>query len=146
MPVTDTLVAGVDSSTQSCKVVIREAATGTLVRSGRASHPDGTVPYFVGERTPNLPGATASLHGMTPLTTSRPHLARAAIEGMLCALADGLAAVELIGVPVRRLLLTGGAAQNPAVRLAAAQVFGRDIAVPEPGEYVAAGAAMTRPG
>src|SRR5690606_8219879 len=37
-----TLVAGIDSSTQSCKVVVRDAATGALVRSGRASHPDGT--------------------------------------------------------------------------------------------------------
>ena len=36
------LVAGVDSSTQSCKVVVRDAATGELVRSGRADHPDGT--------------------------------------------------------------------------------------------------------
>src|SRR6187200_2199984 len=36
------LVAGVDSSTQSCKVVIRDAATGAPVRTGRASHPDGT--------------------------------------------------------------------------------------------------------
>jgi len=37
-----TLVAGVDSSTQSCKVVIRDADTGALVREGRATHPDGT--------------------------------------------------------------------------------------------------------
>ncbi|MFD9700245.1 xylulokinase [Lentzea sp. NPDC059081] len=37
-----TLVAGVDSSTQSCKVVVRDADTGELVREGRASHPDGT--------------------------------------------------------------------------------------------------------
>ncbi len=37
-----TLVAGVDSSTQSCKVVIRDAETGALVREGRAAHPDGT--------------------------------------------------------------------------------------------------------
>ncbi|MEV4067022.1 FGGY family carbohydrate kinase, partial [Nonomuraea dietziae] len=37
-----TLVAGVDSSTQNCKVVIREVATGGLVRSGRAGHPQGT--------------------------------------------------------------------------------------------------------
>ena len=37
-----TLVAGVDSSTQSCKVVIRDAETGALVRAGRAPHPDGT--------------------------------------------------------------------------------------------------------
>ncbi|HYX94337.1 MAG TPA: FGGY family carbohydrate kinase, partial [Geodermatophilus sp.] len=37
-----TLVAGVDSSTQSCKVVVRDAETGALVREGRAPHPDGT--------------------------------------------------------------------------------------------------------
>ncbi|MBU3704812.1 MAG: hypothetical protein FGM42_10660 [Ilumatobacteraceae bacterium] len=37
-----TLVAGVDSSTQSCKVVIRDAETGALVRHGSAPHPDGT--------------------------------------------------------------------------------------------------------
>src|SRR6478735_10155766 len=36
------LVMGVDSSTQSCKVVIVDAATQTVVRQGRASHPDGT--------------------------------------------------------------------------------------------------------
>ena len=36
------LVAGVDSSTQSCKVVVRDAVTGELVRQGRAAHPDGT--------------------------------------------------------------------------------------------------------
>ena len=37
-----TLVAGVDSSTQSCKIVIRDAADGALVRQARAAHPDGT--------------------------------------------------------------------------------------------------------
>ena len=37
-----TLVAGVDSSTQSCKIVIRDAADGALVREARAAHPDGT--------------------------------------------------------------------------------------------------------
>src|SRR3954470_23283721 len=36
------LVAGIDSSTQACKVVIRDAASGALIRSGRAAHPDGT--------------------------------------------------------------------------------------------------------
>src|SRR4051794_3583497 len=37
-----TLVAGVDSSTQSCKVVVRDAENGALVREGRAPHPEGT--------------------------------------------------------------------------------------------------------
>jgi len=36
------LIAGVDSSTQSVKIVIRAADTGELVREGRAPHPDGT--------------------------------------------------------------------------------------------------------
>ena len=37
-----TLVAGIDSSTQSCKVVVQDSSTGELVREGRAPHPDGT--------------------------------------------------------------------------------------------------------
>ena len=37
-----TLVAGIDSSTQSCKVVVRDTDTGALVREGRATHPAGT--------------------------------------------------------------------------------------------------------
>ena len=37
-----TLVAGIDSSTQSCKVVVRDADTGALVRHGAAAHPPGT--------------------------------------------------------------------------------------------------------
>lgn len=37
-----TLVAGIDSSTQSCKVAICDAGTGTVVRSAAAPHPDGT--------------------------------------------------------------------------------------------------------
>jgi xylulokinase len=37
-----TLVAGVDSSTQSTKVVVCDAGTGEVVREGRAVHPDAT--------------------------------------------------------------------------------------------------------
>ncbi|GAB3924994.1 xylulokinase [Microlunatus endophyticus] len=37
-----TLVAGVDSSTQSVKVVVCDVETGRIVRSARAPHPDGT--------------------------------------------------------------------------------------------------------
>ena len=98
-------------------------------------------PYFEGERTPNLPNATATLFGMTIGSTTRPNLARAAIEGMLSALADGLAALQANGVVAERILLVGGAAQNPAVQAIAAQVFEVPVVIPTPGEYVAAGAA-----
>lgn len=36
------LVAGVDTSTQSCKVVVVDADSGRIVRQGSAKHPDGT--------------------------------------------------------------------------------------------------------
>ena len=105
---------------------------------------DGLVlqPYFEGERTPNLPDATATLFGMTLASTTRENLARAAVEGMLCALADGLDAVRSLGVAARRILLIGGAAQNAAVSTIAAQVFDVPVVVPDPGEYVALGAAV----
>jgi len=99
-------------------------------------------PWFEGERTPNLPDATATLFGMTLAATTRENLARASIEGMLCGLADGLDAVRAQGVVAERLLLIGGAAQNPAVAAIAAQVFDAPVEVPEPGEYVALGAAV----
>lgn len=104
---------------------------------------DGLVlhPYFEGERTPNLPDATATLTGLTLASTTRENLARAAIEGMLCGLADGLDAITGLGVPAERILLIGGAARSAAVGPVAAQVFGVPVVIPEPGEYVALGAA-----
>jgi xylulokinase len=99
-------------------------------------------PYFEGERTPNLPDSTASLFGMTLTSTTRENLARAAIEGLLCGLADGFEAVRAQGVEARRILIVGGAAQNPAVQRIAAQVFDVPVVIPTPGEYVAAGAAV----
>ncbi|GGE98135.1 xylulokinase [Mycetocola zhadangensis] len=104
---------------------------------------DGLVlqPYFEGERTPNRPDATATLFGMTLGSTTRPNLARAAIEGLLCGLADGLDAVRGKGVEARRILIIGGAAQNPAVQQIAAQVFDVPVVIPTPDEYVAAGTA-----
>ncbi|KJC64020.1 xylulokinase [Agreia bicolorata] len=98
-------------------------------------------PYFEGERTPNLPDATATLFGMTLASTTREGLARAAIEGLLCGLADGVAAVTTLGVQAERLLIIGGAALNPAVQAIAAQVFELPVSIPTPGEYVADGAA-----
>lgn len=100
------------------------------------------LPYFAGERTPNLPDATASLHGLTLGNTTRSNLARAGIEGMLCGLEAGLEALRAVGVRERRVLLIGGAAQNSAVQEVAAQVFDAAITVPAPGEYVADGAAV----
>jgi xylulokinase len=99
------------------------------------------VPYFDGERTPNLPDATGSLHGITRANYTPANLALAAVEGVVCSLADGLAALQQQGVEARRIILVGGGAQSAAVQSAAARLLGISITVPRPGEYVADGAA-----
>jgi xylulokinase len=99
------------------------------------------VPYLEGERTPNRPDATGALHGMTLETCSPGYLARAAVEGLLCGLADGLDALLAQGVRADRIVLVGGGARSEAVRRIAPAILGRPVTVPEPGEYVADGAA-----
>ncbi|WP_214109662.1 xylulokinase [Acrocarpospora catenulata] len=96
------------------------------------------VPYLEGERTPNRPDATGSVHGLRLGNATPAHLARAAVEGMLCGLADAL---DALGLRPNRVLLIGGGARSEAVRRIAPAVFGCAVQVPEPGEYVADGAA-----
>ena len=111
------------------------------LRASPGAHGLTLLPYFEGERTPNLPDATASLSGMTLASTTRENLARAAVEGMLRGLGAGLDALRDLGVPLERALLIGGGAQSEAVRRIAPEILGLPVDVPEPGEYVALGAA-----
>ncbi|WP_026545148.1 xylulokinase [Arthrobacter sp. 35/47] len=104
------------------------------------------VPYFSGERTPNLPDATGSLHGLTLHNYTPANVARAAVEGVACSLADGLKALTDVGVVARRIILVGGGARSEALRRTVGTVFGLPVSVPEPGEYVADGAARQAAG
>lgn len=99
------------------------------------------VPYLEGERTPNEPDATGAVHGWTLATSTPSHLARAAVEGLLCGLADGVDALLAHDVPVERVVLIGGGARSAAVAEIAPIVLGRPVLVPPEGEHVAAGAA-----
>jgi xylulokinase len=99
------------------------------------------VPYLEGERTPNRPNASGAVHGLRLNTSTPAHLARAAVEGLLCGLADGLDALVAQGARVRRVLLVGGGARSEAICRIAPAVLGYPVLVPPPGEYVADGAA-----
>ena len=99
------------------------------------------LPYFEGERTPNRPSATGVFSGMNIANSNPADIARAMIEGMLSGLADAVAALVDLGVDIKRVLIIGGAAKNPAVGQIASALFGRPVLIPPAGEYVADGAA-----
>jgi xylulokinase len=100
------------------------------------------IPYLDGERTPNLPDARGSLHGLTRENMTAENLARSAIEGMFGGLVEAVQALESVGVVAQRVILIGGAAANSAVSAVAATMFNVPIEVPPEGEYVADGAAV----
>ncbi|MCH1866281.1 FGGY family carbohydrate kinase [Nocardioides sp. CFH 31398] len=98
-------------------------------------------PYYGGERTPNRPGATGTWTGLRP-TTTRADLARAAVEALLCSLAEAVdRLVAETGQQPRRVLMVGGATRSPAVRALAPAFLGHPVVLPPAGEYVARGAA-----
>ena len=101
------------------------------------------LPFLDGERTPNLPTAKGSMHGLTRNNLTPANFARACIEGMLCSLAEASDVITNFGkgtVP-NRVVLIGGAAASKAVQEIAATLFKVPIHIPPAAEYVADGAA-----
>lgn len=100
------------------------------------------VPYLDGERSPNLPDARGSLHGLRTVTT-RACFARAAVEGVLCGLLEGGEILARCGVERNgRLILTGGAARSRSYRQVLADLTGRTVLISPTTETAAAGAAV----
>jgi len=101
------------------------------------------VPYFDGERAPNRPGATGLLTGLRS-DVEREQLARAAFEGVVCGLLEGLDRLFDLAPPAAegRTFLVGGGARSSAYRQAVADLSGRDVTVPGETEHVAAGACV----
>ena len=104
---------------------------------------DGLVllPYF--DKASNLSQLRTSgiVQGLTEANSTSAHIARAAVEGTLCSLAESLQALLLHGVRPERLLLVGGAARSEAVRQIAPTVFGQPVIILGSEELGACGAA-----
>ncbi len=99
------------------------------------------LPYLEGERTPALPDAQGELVGLTLQNMTPTNIARATIEGVLWSLAYGVQTLREQTGSIRRITLTGGAAQSAAVQAIAPAVFGLPVTVTEEFEAVAVGAA-----
>ena len=99
------------------------------------------LPYLDGERTPDRPSATGVLAGIRS-DVGRGQLARAAVEGVICGLLDGLDALAAFAPADGRLILVGGGARSQAYRHVLADLSGRAVLVPRGEEQVATGACV----
>lgn len=124
---------GVDHERLDALALAAPAGAGGLV----------LVPYLDGERTPNRPGATGTIVGLRS-DVSREQLARAAVEGVVCGLLEGLDALRGAGVACDdgRLFLVGGGARSAAYRKVLASLAQRPVIVPAAAELVALGACV----
>ena len=102
------------------------------------------LPYFDGERTPNLPLASGTIRGLRHATTPQQIL-MAAYEGAVTSLLvafDAIAAAVGGLDPEAPLMLIGGGARGRTWREVVGRLTGRAIAIPDAGELVAIGAAV----
>ncbi len=99
------------------------------------------LPYFDGERTPNRPDARGLVAGLRS-DVRREHLARAAVEGVVCGLLDGLDALRPFVDDVKRVVMIGGGARSLAYRQVLADLCELPVVVADAEQAVATGACV----
>ncbi|MGI9252772.1 MAG: FGGY-family carbohydrate kinase, partial [Thermomicrobiales bacterium] len=100
------------------------------------------MPYFEGERTPNLPRATGEIIGLASATATPDLMIRAAVDGVAAGLAYCVIALNRLGIEASEVTLVGGGSQHSAWRQAIADATGMTVLVREAGEAAARGAAL----
>ena len=81
------------------------------------------LPFFTGERTPNLPRASASVLGLNPDNCEKGHLLRATVEGATYGMRFGLDELQGLGIETSEIVLTGGGANSHVWRQIVADIF-----------------------
>jgi xylulokinase len=100
------------------------------------------LPYFEGERTPNLPDAEGAIHGLTDGSAKPGLLIRAAVDGVAAGLAYCAEALNRVGISSDTATVVGGGSASPVWRQAVADATGLRIQARGGGEHVARGAAI----
>lgn len=138
--------------TMNCTVATNQLATLLGLHHGQAeallqaSQPGAAglvlLPFFNGERSPDLPLAKGALHGVDLHNLSPANLYRAAMEGASYSLKLGYDAMREAGLQGARVVLTGGGANSGAWRQLIADLFQLPVEVPVQAEGAAFGAAL----
>lgn len=101
-----------------------------------------TVPFFNGERTPNLPNAKGCVLGLDSVNMTPANLLRSAVEGATFALRFGVDELRALGIEAKEIVLTGGGANSAMWRQIVADVCDLPVTVIEQTEGAALGAAL----
>lgn len=101
-----------------------------------------TIPFFNGERTPNLPHGRGCMVGMTSQNTTKPNMNRSALESAIYGLKMGLEAFEEHGFKAESTYLSGGGAKSPIWRQITADILGIPVELPSVEETAAFGGAV----
>lgn len=100
------------------------------------------LPYFEGERTPNVPNGTGVWFGVNSRTFEAGHFARAAMEGVTLGMNYGLLRLTKLGVKPTQIRATGGGARSKVWRQIMADIFNAEVVTLKVSEGAAYGAAL----
>ncbi len=100
------------------------------------------LPYFDGERTPNVPNGTGVLLGVNHKTWTADYFARASMEGATMGMNYGLRRLAELGVAPTQIRATGGGAKSGVWRQIMADIFNAEVVTLEVSEGAAYGAAL----
>jgi len=101
-----------------------------------------TVPFFNGERTPNLPHAKGCILGLDSRNTRPETILRSAVEGATFALKFGIDELAALGIDVSEIVVTGGGANSAMWRQIISDVCNAPVTVLQQSEGAAFGAAL----
>jgi len=113
-----------------------------VAAAGRGSGGVITVPFFNGERTPNLPNARGCIVGLSGGNARPENLLRSAVEGATFALKFGIDELAALGVETKEIVVTGGGARSAKWRQLVADICAAPVVVLEQDEGAAFGAAL----
>jgi xylulokinase len=100
------------------------------------------LPFFNGERTPNLPNARGALMGMDLKNATAANLHRAAMEGATYSLRNGFEGFVASKMAFNAIIMTGGGSQSASWRQMVSDVFDLPVQVPMQSEGAAFGAVL----
>ena len=143
LPLVCTLNAAKTTDTFARLLNVRHTEMSELALAAPPQSGDLTLAaYLDGERTPNRPGATGLLAGLTTQTT-REEVARAAYEGVIFGLYSGQRALERVGVTLGgRVIAVGGGARSKAYTQLLSDIVQAPVLLADASESTARGAAV----